>query len=94
MSHLSTVLRDEELLKASLCDLGTTPLDRTVVEGFEGQATQVRVAAELEDGLRISWRCDESGHLEVVADLQRLSIYGGLERISPSRPAATRSGKP
>jgi len=74
---LPAALRDEKLLKASLRDLGTTPLDRTWFGLRGSEATQAHVAAELEDGLRISWRRDESGHLEVVADLQCLSSMAG-----------------
>jgi hypothetical protein len=84
MSHLSilpTVLRDAEVLAASLRSLGFTPLPGQVLQGFAEETVQVDVALNLERDLWIGWRSESDGGLTLVGDLQRLSKHHRLQTL-------------
>lgn len=84
MSHLSilpTVLRDAEVLAASLRSLGLSPLPRQRLRGFAGESVQVDVAVHLEPDLWIGWRQGSDGRLTLIGDLQRLSRCHGLQPL-------------
>ncbi|QEY31708.1 DUF1257 domain-containing protein [Synechococcus sp. RSCCF101] len=84
MSHLSilpTVLRDADILKLALTDLGLTPLPAHTLHGFGDQTVPVVLAVQLPGGPCIGWRRCSDGHLEVVADLARLAVHSRLERL-------------
>ena len=81
MSHLSilpTVLRDADILEASLRSLGLTPVRNQNLEGFAGEQVAVELALTLQRGLRIGWARQASGQLALVGDLQRLSRHQPL----------------
>jgi len=76
MSHLSilpTVLRDAELLAASLQALGHTPCLGGELGGFGGERQPVVLQVRLPEGQAIGWRRQSDGSLALVGDLQRLS---------------------
>ncbi|MEB3255738.1 MAG: DUF1257 domain-containing protein [Synechococcaceae cyanobacterium] len=83
MSHLSilpTVLRDADLLVASLASLKLLPQRDGSVHGFgEEQAVEVRVT--LADGQTLGWSRQSDGSLALVGDLQRLSRSRPLQRL-------------
>ena len=84
MSHLSilpTVLRNAEVLAASLRSLGLTPLPSQALAGFAGESVQVDVALNLERDLWIGWRRESDGRLTLIGDLQRLSRQPGLQAL-------------
>lgn len=84
MSHLSilpTVLRDVEVLAASLRAMGLNPLPRQSLRGFAGESVQVDVALSLEPDLWIGWRQGSDGRLTLVGDLQRLSCHQPLQAL-------------
>ena len=75
MSHLSilpTVLRDAELLAASLQALGHTPCLGGEIGGFGGERQPVVLQVRLPEGQTIGWRRQSDGSLALVGDLQRL----------------------
>lgn len=89
MSHLSilpTVLRDAELLAASLRALGHHPRFGGHLQGFGGEREGVLLQISLPEGLSIGWRRQRDGSLALVGDLQRLSrsrtLQGLLGRIT------------
>lgn len=84
MSHLTilpTVLRDTEVLAASLRSLGLTPLPSQALQGFAGESVQVDVALNLEPDLWIGWRRESNGALTLIGDLQRLSRHYRLQHL-------------
>ena len=84
MSHLSilpTVLRDAEVLAASLRNLGMTPQRGLRLKGFAAESTLVDVALQLEPDLWIGWRQESDGQLTLIADLQRLSRHHRLPNL-------------
>jgi hypothetical protein len=84
MSHLTilpTVLRDAEVLAASLRSLGLNPLRGQRLQGFAGESLQVDLALKLEQDLWIGWRCENDGRLSLIGDLQRLSRHRQLQPL-------------
>jgi hypothetical protein len=84
MSHLSilpTVLRDAEVLAASLRSLGLTPLPSQSLMGFAGESVQVDLALIFAGDLWIGWRRGSDGRLTLVGDLQRLSRQHKLQAL-------------
>ncbi|MDM7936002.1 MAG: DUF1257 domain-containing protein [Cyanobium sp. CZS 48M] len=76
MSHLSilpTVIRDLDLLAASLVDLGCDPSPAGVLEGFAGETTAVDLKVRFSAEQWIGWCRQADGTLALVGDLQRLS---------------------
>jgi hypothetical protein len=76
MSHLSilpTVLRDTEVLAASLSDLGLEPRWGGMLRGFAGESEAVEVQVRIGADLYLGWRRQRNGELALVGDLQRLS---------------------
>ena len=76
MSHLSilpTVLRDTEVLAASLSDLGLEPLWGGRLRGFAGESQAVELQVRIGSDLSLGWRRQRNGELALVGDLQRLS---------------------
>lgn len=95
MSHLSilpTVLRDADLLAASLEALGYQPSRGGVVEGFAGECQPVDLQVTVVGGLQLGWRRQADGSLALVGDLQRLSrtakVHDLLGRITRGYAAA------
>ncbi|MFU8884405.1 MAG: DUF1257 domain-containing protein [Cyanobacteriota bacterium] len=95
MSHLSilpTVLRDAEVLAASLEALGFPPRWGGALEGFAGETEPVLLQVRCSAGLSLGWCRQADGSLALVGDLQRLSrsssLQGLLARIT-RRYAAT-----
>ncbi|MCP9916054.1 DUF1257 domain-containing protein [Cyanobium sp. ATX 6F1] len=97
MSHLSilpTVLRDTDVLAASLADLGLEPRWGGKLPGFAGEAEPVELQVRLSSDLALGWRRQPSGELALVGDLQRLSrshqvapLLGRLTRSYAARAA-------
>ena len=84
MSHLTilpTVLRDAEVLAASLRSLGLTPLRGQRLEAFAGETLVVDLALKLEPNLWIGWRSERDGQLTLIGDLQRLSRHHELQAL-------------
>ena len=84
MSHLSilpTVLRDAELLAASLDALGYSPSRGGHLQGFGGEREAVELRITLPEGLSIGWRRQRDGSLALVGDLQRLSRSHSLQSL-------------
>lgn len=76
MSHfttLPTVLRDADLLVASLESLQLKPQRHGRLVGFAGEEHPVDVLVDLDSGLRLGWRRQGDGSLALVGDLPRLS---------------------
>ncbi|MCX5933089.1 MAG: DUF1257 domain-containing protein, partial [Cyanobacteria bacterium] len=96
MSHLSilpTVIRDLDLLAASLVDLGCDPSPAGVLEGFAGETTAVDLKVHFSAEQWIGWCRQADGTLALVGDLQRLSrslplqtFLGRLTRLDLSEP--------
>jgi hypothetical protein len=83
MSHLSilpTVLRDAELLVASLEGLGLHPGRGGELCGFQ-ESRPVEVQVSVGDGLALGWCRQPDGSLALVGDLQRLSRSQPLQRL-------------
>ncbi|MFN9620369.1 MAG: DUF1257 domain-containing protein [Synechococcaceae cyanobacterium] len=83
MSHLSilpTVLRDADLLVASLASLKLQPQRGGSVRGFD-QELPVEVRVRLADGQDLGWSRQGDGSLALVGDLQRLSRSRPLQRL-------------
>lgn len=81
MSHLTilpTVLRDTEVLAASLRDLGFEPRLGGQLCGFAGESEPVDLQVRLGADLSLGWRRQQNGELALVGDLQRLSRSQGL----------------
>lgn len=84
MSHLSilpTVLRDADLLAASLEALGHQPRKGGDLKGFAGEHQAVLLQVRLPEGLSIGWSRQPDGSLALVGDLQRLSRSRSLQRL-------------
>lgn len=84
MSHLSilpTVLRDAELLAASLEALGHQPRMGGELKGFAGERQAVVLQVRLPEGLSIGWSRQPDGSLALVGDLQRLSRSRSLQSL-------------
>ncbi|CAK6698791.1 DUF1257 domain-containing protein [Synechococcus sp. BA-124 BA4] len=82
MSHLSilpTVIRDLDLLAASLADLGCDPIRAGVLEGFAGERTAVDLRVRLAGEQWIGWHRQPDGSLALLGDLQRLSRSRSLQ---------------
>ena len=91
MSHLSilpTVLRDTELLAASLDELGYSPRRGGQLSSFGGELQPVELQLRLADGISLGWQRQPDGALALVGDLQRLSRS---HMIAPLLAAITRS---
>jgi hypothetical protein len=76
LSHLSilpTVIRDLDLLAASLVDLGCDPIRAGVLEGFAGERTPVDLKVRFAGEQWIGWTRQADGSLALLGDLQRLS---------------------
>ena len=76
MSHLSilpTVLRDTQVLAASLEDLGFEPRWGGQLRGFAGESEAVDLQVSVGGALALGWRRQRNGELALVGDLQRLS---------------------
>lgn len=76
MSHFSTIrtkLKDAEMLKASLQDLGINVKTYAEVRGAGCQRVQADVVAVLEGDYDIGWARNEKGSLSIVADLWGVS---------------------
>ena len=84
MSHLSilpTVLRDADVLAASLAALGHTPQWGGQVDGFAGDAQAVVLRVALPAGEQLGWLRQADGSLALVGDLQRMSRSQPLQRL-------------
>jgi hypothetical protein len=84
MSHLSilpTVLRDADLLAASLTGLGFRPRWGGELQGFADDRQAVDLQVRLPDGQPLGWRRQSDGSLALVGDLQRLGQSGSLQRL-------------
>jgi len=84
MSHLSilpTVLRDPDVLAASLEALGHRPRRGGLLEGFAGDQLPVALQVRLPEGLSLGWRQQPDGSLALVGDLQRLSRSHSLQAL-------------
>ena len=84
MSHLSilpTVLRDADLLAASLEALGHSPVHGGHLKGFGGEREAVELRVTLPEGQSIGWRRQRDGSLALVGDLQRLSRSRSLQSL-------------
>ena len=84
MSHLSilpTVLRDADLLAASLRALGHEPLFGGVLRGFADDRQPVLLQVQLPEGQALGWSRHPDGSLALVADLQRLSRSRSLQAL-------------
>jgi hypothetical protein len=76
LSHLSilpTVIRDLDLLAASLADLGCDPIRAGVLEGFAGEPTPVDLKVRFAGEQWIGWCRQADGSFALLGDLQRLS---------------------
>lgn len=83
MSHLSilpTVLRDADLLVASLESLDLCPIRGGSLRGFE-ESRPVEVHVELAGGQSLGWCHQSDGSLALVGDLHRLSRSRPLQRL-------------
>lgn len=84
MSHLSilpTVLRELDLLDASLRDLGFSPESGGNLQGFAEDRQPVDLSVRLADGQRLGWRRQGDGQLVLVADLQRIGRSRSLRPL-------------
>lgn len=84
MSHLSilpTVLRDPELLVASLVQLGLTPSQGGSLRGFGDAHQPVAVQVALPGGEALGWQTQADGSLALVGDLQRISRSHALQEL-------------
>ncbi len=84
MSHLSilpTVLRDADLLAASLQALGHQPQWGGELRGFADDRRTVLLQVRLPEGLSIGWSRQSDGSLALVGDLQRLSRSRSLQSL-------------
>ena len=84
MSHLSilpTVLRDADVLAASLEALGLQPRWGGDLEGFAGEREPVLLQVSSADGPTLGWARQPDGSLALVGDLQRLSRSQSLQRL-------------
>ena len=103
MSHLSilpTVLRDADLLAASLRALGHQPRHGGVLHGFANDHQPVLLQVQLRDGMSIGWSRQADGSLALVGDLQRLShsrslqtLLGSLTRHYAAQLALQQAGR-
>ena len=76
MSHLSilpTVLRDVDILAASLEAMGFSPCGGGELRGFGAESKPVLLQVRLGDDLSLGWCRGADGSLALVGDLQRLS---------------------
>jgi hypothetical protein len=84
MSHLSilpTVLRDADVLAASLEALGLQPRWGGYLEGFAGERQPVLLQVSIADGPSLGWSRQADGSLALVGDLQRLSRSQSVQRL-------------
>jgi hypothetical protein len=84
MSHLSilpTVLRDVDLLVASLEGLGLQPERGGQLRGFADERQSVELQVRLEGGQRLGWCRQRDGNLALVGDLQRISRSQTLQTL-------------
>lgn len=84
MSHLSilpTVLRDAEILAASLEALGLSPTWGGSVHGFGDERQPVLLKASGPSGIQLGWRRQPDGALALVGDLQRISQALDLDAL-------------
>ena len=84
MSHLSilpTVLRDTDVLAASLVSLGLKPEPGGCLEGFGGERQPVVLQVSVESSLSLGWTRLPDGSLAMVGDLQRLSRNRSLQSL-------------
>ncbi|MCS5705262.1 DUF1257 domain-containing protein [Synechococcus sp. FGCU-3] len=84
MSHLSilpTVLRDADLLAASLQALGLEPQSGGMLRGFADDRRKVVLQVKLPEGHSIGWARQADGSLALVGDLQRLSRSRSLQSL-------------
>lgn len=84
MSHLSilpTVVRDADVLAASLQALGHAPRLGGELNGFAGEREAVVLQVRLPEGQSIGWRRQRDGSLALVGDLQRLSRSRSLQLL-------------
>jgi hypothetical protein len=84
MSHLSilpTVLRDADLLGATLSSLKLPWRHGGELVGFGGERLTVTLQVQLKDGQALGWTRQADGSLALVGDLQRLSRNTALQRL-------------
>ena len=84
MSHLSilpTVLRDPDLLAASLEGLGLQPERDGQLQGFAQECQPVCVLVHLPGGQSLGWQRQPDGRLSLVGDLQRLSRHTSVQQL-------------
>ncbi|MEB3302367.1 MAG: DUF1257 domain-containing protein [Cyanobacteriota bacterium] len=84
MSHLTilpTVLRDVDLLIATLESLQLNPERQGRLKGFAGERQPVDVQIRLAEDVCLGWRHQEDGSLALVGDLQRLSRSTTLPQL-------------
>jgi len=84
MSHLSilpTVLRDPNLLVASLESLGLQPQRGGTLRGFGSERQPVVVQVRLSGGEQLGWQHQADGLLALVGDLQRISRSEPLQQL-------------
>ena len=84
MSHLSilpTVLRDSEVLGATLSTLKLPWRHGGDLVGFGGERIAVTLQLQLRDGQGLGWIRQANGSLALVGDLQRLSRNTALQRL-------------
>ena len=84
MSHMSilpTVLRDADLLAASLQALGLEPHTGGILRGFADDRKNVVLQVKLPEGHSIGWARQADGSLALVGDLQRLSRSRSLQSL-------------
>ncbi len=97
MSHLSilpTVLRDADVLGATLSSLGLPWRHGGELIGFGGERQALTLQLQLKDGQTLGWTRQADGSLSLVGDLQRLSrntvlqrLLGGITRAYAARVA-------
>lgn len=84
MSHLSilpTVLRDAEVLAATLASLELPWRWGGELVGFAGERQAVTLQLQLRDGQGLGWAHQDDGSLALVGDLQRISRNTVLQRL-------------
>ena len=75
------MLRDVDLLVASLEGLGLQPERGGQLRGFADERQSVQVQVRLEGGQRLGWCRQRDGSLALVGDLQRISRSQALQTL-------------
>lgn len=84
MSHLTilpTVLRDADVLGATLSTLHLPWRHGGELVGFAGDRQPVTLQLQLKEGLGLGWVRQPDGSLALVGDLQRISRNTPLQRL-------------